>query len=109
MEGPLPSDLLIVLAEQISSRSTLASLCLVSKYFNKVFTAYLYRDVYISPKNNNHAELQEIARLPSESHLSATKSFYVRGLKCGQCPIEDESLIACCLGKMSNLVSFSSM
>lgn len=42
----LPEDVLHVLASQVSSNVVLANLCLIFKYFNFKFPAYLYRNIW---------------------------------------------------------------
>ncbi|KAI1762773.1 hypothetical protein GGR53DRAFT_532211 [Hypoxylon sp. FL1150] len=54
----ITGDLLYCLGEQIHDRQSLSSLCLVSKSFNRIFSHFLYRELWFC-ENNRDWLLQE--------------------------------------------------
>src|SRR6187402_1904003 len=76
MAVSLPSDIFYVLGETVTSRVTLATLCRVSKSFNRIFTPLLYRTIQIQDCEFQNL-LGAIAGLESDSHLRFTNELQV--------------------------------
>ncbi len=102
----LPPELLYWLGAAINSRATLAALCLVSKAFNGIFTPILYRKIRIQDCELQPL-LENVAKLPSESHLRFTRELHL-GRNIPHFPnAESGDDLDKCLGKMSELVSLA--
>ncbi len=70
-----PSDLVLVLASHVDSRSTLAKLCRVSKAFRDIFTPVLYRKIVLDNCPFEYIERMSLLRW---EQLGYVRGFSVR-------------------------------
>lgn len=104
MTNSLPVDLLYAIGDAISSRCTLAALCRVSKSFNRLFTPLLYAKIHVQDCEFQPL-LEQISKLPSETHLGFTKALHI-GRNIPRLPFLASGVdIDTCLHKMPDLVS----
>lgn len=102
----LPSELLHAIVETLHTRSTLTSLCRVSKAFNRAFTPFLYQQIVLDGYNLQWLKL--IAGFQLGSHLQFTKeleivveSTWTPGMK----DVADN--LSICLVKMTRLMTLT--
>ncbi|KAM3068956.1 hypothetical protein ACMFMG_004131 [Clarireedia jacksonii] len=86
MEGHIPLELWMTLADERLPKSSLANLCLTSKTLNEIFRPVLYRDIVLAQAvdgkalQKKYVQLSEICQLPIESHLRHTRCLDVNYL-----------------------------
>ncbi|KAK0111033.1 hypothetical protein ONS95_001413 [Cadophora gregata] len=100
----LPVDLLYAIGDAINSRCTLASLCRVSRAFNRLFTPMLYAKIHVQDCEFQ-SHLERISKLPFETHLGFTKTLHI-GRNIPRLPFLASGVdVDTCLEKMPELVS----
>jgi hypothetical protein len=74
----LPDELLDLILHYISSRTTLHTLCLVSKDINRIATDHLYAHIELEKGDFKYLRPLTLLFWTSEAHREAVRSFSVR-------------------------------
>ncbi|RAR12569.1 hypothetical protein DDE83_004101 [Stemphylium lycopersici] len=74
----LPDELLDLIMHQIRDRTTLRTLCLVSKDISRIATARLYADIALEKDDFKHLRPLALLFWTSEPHRKAVRTFCVR-------------------------------
>lgn len=99
----LADELWLEIGENITDISLLSSLCVVSRYFNALFTPLLYRRIWLL--HGDWRLFDVISRLSPNTRLKYVRELVIAGYNLEQDPIAEP--FRACFRKMTSLQSFT--